>query len=156
MKKMVVAGIALLLLALAVLGFWQLGGGKERALALVTALAEPQAPVVESKPVLLLTPLSKSTLTVPRDDKSRPYYVLLELTITSYDPESPAKVQMLDPILRNVLVDMFARKNFDQLKKLDGLGELQQEVADAFGEAIQKNGFTLDINSVLFTKLVLQ
>ncbi|MNF76852.1 flagellar basal body-associated FliL family protein [Aeromonas aquatica] len=156
MKKIVIILIAVLLLLGG--GYASLTmGGATPLLKQLNALAGQSEPAPEQAPKeLQIYNIIKVLLTVPDQANARLHHVQLDLALTSFNPKATAKLEKLDPLLRSVLVETFASKNFDQLKDMKNMAALQQEVHHAFTATLVKYEIDIELIDVKFTKMVMQ
>jgi flagellar FliL protein len=111
-------------------------------------------PEVEPVPVAKFYPLEKFVISIPGD--KYPHYMLLEMSLKSYNPDMKTVLVEADPLIRNAMMKMFSRKTFEQLNHLDQLDGLQAEALILMVKVLSDNKLPSDIDEVLFTRMVIQ
>lgn len=105
-------------------------------------------------PVAKFYPLEKFVISIPGD--KYPHYMLLEMSLKSYNPDMKTVLVEADPLIRNAMMKMFSRKTFEQLNHLDQLDGLQAEALILMVKVLSDNKLPSDIDEVLFTRMVIQ
>lgn len=149
-KNIVIATLLLLLAGGG--GYFYFGGvaGLQEWVGTVTADNEPP------QPELQVYNIEKVLLTLPEAGQNKMHHAQLDVVIASFDPKAVATLQKLDPLLRNVVVETFSNKTFQQLKEMKDLGKLQMEVQAAFVATLVKYKINLELLDVKFSKMVMQ
>lgn len=111
-------------------------------------------PELEPVPVAKFYPLEKFVISIPGD--KYPHYMLLEMSLKSYNPDMKTVLVEADPLIRNAMMKMFSRKTFEQLNHLDQLDGLQAEALILMVKVLSDNKLPSDIDEVLFTRMVIQ
>ncbi|WP_394202868.1 flagellar basal body-associated protein FliL [Shewanella waksmanii] len=119
-----------------------------------TLIGGPFVNQQEQPDVARFYPLDRFVISVPGDNT--PHYLLLELALKSRSQNVSATLQAADPVVRNSLMKMFSRKHFDQLNDANQLEGLQNEALLLLSEVMIENQFPLEIDEVLFTRMVIQ
>lgn len=155
--KRIIAAILLLLLA---------GAGAfiyfapDTAIGLINKVsgAAAAAEVAEEKPKeLQVYTIEKVLLTLPEMGESTIlHHAQLDVVIASFDPKAVVQLTKLDPLLRNVVVEIFADKTFEHLKNMKNIDALQKEVQGAFVGTFAKYQINLELLDVKFSKMVMQ
>lgn len=98
-------------------------------------------------------PLDKLVLNVKGNRKS--HYVMLEMAIKTYQPDSIEQIDQYQPLIFNTMLQFFSNKNYQELQQQPLLA-LQQEVTATLKQAFVNTPIVADIDDVLFTKYVIQ
>lgn len=93
-------------------------------------------------------------ISVPGDEY--PHYLLLELALKSRSDNAAQEIKAADPLIRNTMMRMFSSKSFNVLNQPQNLETLQLEARESLIKVLTKDQFTLDIEEVLFTRMVIQ
>ncbi len=99
-------------------------------------------------------PLKRLVVTVPGEDYS--HYLLLEMAIKSESEEVKTTLEEADSLVKNTLMKLFARKNYQELNNPDRVDALQTEVRLALSKVLIDNHYDLNVDQVLFTRMVIQ
>jgi len=99
-------------------------------------------------------PLDKFVISVPGDDY--PHYLLLEMAFKSSSEGVEKTIKKADPLIRNSLMKMFAKKHFNELNNSQQLESLQQEAHLLLTAVLANNQYNIQIDEVLFTRMVIQ
>jgi flagellar FliL protein len=108
----------------------------------------------EVQPLASFYPLDKMIISVPGDEY--PHYLLLELALKSRSDNAAQEIKAADPLIRNTMMRMFSSKSFNVLNQPQNLETLQLEARESLIKVLTKDQFTLDIEEVLFTRMVIQ
>ena len=99
-------------------------------------------------------PLDRFVISVPGD--KFPHYLLLELALKSRSANVTSTLSEADPLVRNSLMKMFSRKHFDQLNDSNQLEALQLEALALLSDVLKENKYEIELDEVLFTRMVIQ
>ncbi|RYV00698.1 flagellar basal body protein FliL [Shewanella sp. OPT22] len=99
-------------------------------------------------------PLKRTVVTVAGEDY--PHYLLLEMSIKSSSEEVKRTLEEADSLVRNTLMKLFAKKQFEELNNPNHVDTLQQEVQLALSKVLNENHYDLELEQVLFTRMVIQ
>ncbi len=99
-------------------------------------------------------PLDKFVISVPGD--KYPHYLLLEMALKSRSVNVNATLTEADPLVRNSLMKMFSRKHFNELNNSDQLESLQKEALVLLSGVLAENDYPIELEEVLFTRMVIQ
>ncbi|WP_076413071.1 flagellar basal body-associated protein FliL [Shewanella sp. UCD-KL12] len=99
-------------------------------------------------------PLDRFVISVPGD--KFPHYLLLELALKSSSPDVTKTLSEADPLVRNSLMKMFSRKHFNQLNDSNQLEGLQLEALTLLSDVLKENNYEIELDEVLFTRMVIQ
>ncbi|MEC4725939.1 flagellar basal body-associated FliL family protein [Shewanella sp. D64] len=99
-------------------------------------------------------PLDKFVISVPGDEY--PHYLLLEMALKSRSINVTPTLKEADPLVRNTLMKMFSRKHFKDLNNSDQLDSLQKEALVLLSGVLAENHYTIELEEVLFTRMVIQ
>ncbi|MGI2258628.1 flagellar basal body-associated FliL family protein [Shewanella sp. GXUN23E] len=99
-------------------------------------------------------PLERFIISVPGEEYQ--HYVLLELALKSSSANAKHLLSQADPLVRNSLMKMFAGKQVQELNQPDNLEQLQTEAKGLLTQVLKENQFAVQIDDVLFTRLVIQ
>ena len=105
-------------------------------------------------PVAKYYPLKRVVVTVPGEDY--PHYLLLEMAIKSESEDVKPTLEEADSLVRNTLMKLFAKKNFEDLNDPNQVDPLQMEVQLALSKVLIDNHYDLNVDQVLFTRMVIQ
>ncbi|MBY5991965.1 flagellar basal body-associated protein FliL [Ferrimonas balearica] len=98
--------------------------------------------------------LDRFVISVPGEQYQ--HYVQLELAIKSPSDSFGEVLSDAEPLVRNALMHLFSKKQFEELSQLKDLNGLQDEVKTLLRETLTKNSYPSEIDEVLFTRLVVQ
>lgn len=114
---------------------------------------QPVKPELSKKPIF--KPMDKFVVTLESEDGL--HYLMLELSLVTYDPSQVAVYDSLMPVLRNAVVQLFShRSQSDMSSDLHQLDKLQTQIADRLRATIQNYGESAALDDVLITKVVVQ
>ncbi|AQS35312.1 flagellar basal body-associated protein [Shewanella psychrophila] len=99
-------------------------------------------------------PLDRFVISVPGDNL--PHYLLLEMALKSRSTNVSRILKEADPLVRNSLMKMFSRKHFNQLNDSKQLENLQREALVLLSNVLTENKYEIEIDEVLFTRMVIQ
>ncbi len=99
-------------------------------------------------------PLDRFVISVPGD--KFPHYLLLELALKSSSADVSNTLSEADPLVRNSLMKMFSRKHFNQLNDSNQLEGLQLEALALLSDVLKENNYEIELDEVLFTRMVIQ
>ncbi|MGF1726641.1 flagellar basal body-associated FliL family protein [Photobacterium nomapromontoriensis] len=154
-KKNTVVIVAIIVAVIAVLGsggwwFWQQQQAA-KVVAVAKTAAVPATALVK-KPVFL--PLNKFVVSVPGDQ--RLHYLMLEITLMSYDSAQIEMIEEFKPLVQNAVVSAVSQKNYDELTAKDAMSSLEVELRDDIRAVMNEMAGTNGIDKVLITKMVIQ
>ena len=110
----------------------------------------PEDEIVSAK----FYPLEKFVISVPGDDY--PHYLLLEMAFKSRSQNVETTIKQADPVIRNSLMKMFAKKHFNELNDAQQFESLQKEAHVLLTSVLAENEFSIELDDVLFTRMVIQ
>lgn len=90
------------------------------------------------------------------DGEERTHYLMLELALKTNSLQAHDELIEFKPLARNVLLKMFSQSTYEDLRKMNEIDSLQQQVMGQLRQVLAINGYNHQIDEVLFTKLVLQ
>ncbi|MBC7005632.1 flagellar basal body-associated FliL family protein [Photobacterium sp. BZF1] len=90
------------------------------------------------------------------DGEERTHYLMLELALKTNSLQAHDELIEFKPLARNVLLKMFSQSTYEDLRKMNEIDSLQQQVMGQLRQVLAINGYNHQIEEVLFTKLVLQ
>ncbi|MCL1096252.1 flagellar basal body-associated FliL family protein [Shewanella kaireitica] len=99
-------------------------------------------------------PLDKFVISVPGDDY--PHYLLLEMAFKSRSKNVETTIKQADPVIRNSLMKMFSKKHFNELNDAQQFESLQKEAHLLLTNVLAENEFSIELDDVLFTRMVIQ
>lgn len=99
-------------------------------------------------------PLDKFVISVPGDDY--PHYLLLEMAFKSRSKNVETTIKQADPVIRNSLMKMFSKKHFNELNDAQQFETLQKEAHLLLTNVLAENEFSIELDDVLFTRMVIQ
>ena len=108
----------------------------------------------QAAPSLRFYPLKRIVISVPGKDYS--HYVLLEMAIKSSTDNAVPVLEEADVLIKNTLMKLFSRKSIDYLNDPQQVEPLQLEVKSALLNVLSENHYKLNIEQVLFTRMVVQ
>lgn len=115
--------------------------------------SHPDAEQVNIKP--LFHPMSKFVMSVNGDPMSR--YLVLELTLVTHKQPTLDILTEVTPILRNALVEHFAKQSHLEVKlAMQNIAEAQANLLEKFNQALIENKYTQQIDKVLITNIFIQ
>ncbi|WP_419571414.1 flagellar basal body-associated FliL family protein [Rheinheimera sp.] len=143
MKKAVVFLLVLVAAGAAAAGYfwWQLNQGAAKT------------EEISVKP--LFYPMEKFVMSVSGDPTSR--YLVLELTLVSHKADTIAALKDATPLLRNALVEHFARQSHLEVKlAMQQVAEVQSELLARFNQTLLDNKYEQQLDKVLITNIFIQ
>ncbi len=99
-------------------------------------------------------PLDKLVISLPGE--RYPRYLLLEMALQSPSQEIESKLIASDPLLKNTMIKLMGNKKLDELNSTSNMEKLQGEAKVALQEVLTNHGFDIQLDAVLFTRLVVQ
>ncbi len=99
-------------------------------------------------------PLDKFVISVPGDEY--PHYLLLEMAFKSRSENVENTIKQADPVIRNSLMKMFSKKHFNELNDSQQFESLQKEAHQLLTAVLAENEFSIELDDVLFTRMVIQ
>ncbi|MDO6679643.1 MULTISPECIES: flagellar basal body-associated protein FliL [unclassified Shewanella] len=99
-------------------------------------------------------PLEKFVFSI--SGKETNHYLLLEMALKSTSEDAKETLTSADPLIKNTLMKMFSQKDFEQLSASNQLDILQTEAQVLLATVLNENNFTIELDDVLFTKMVIQ
>lgn len=147
-KNIVIA--VLLILLVAASAFFYLGSseGINKLSGLYTP--SPKAPELQ------VYTLEKVLLTFPEPGNTKLHHAQLDVVLTSFDPGALETFKKLDPLLRNVIVEIAAQKTFGQFKELKDINLMQSDIQKAFVTTFVKYKVNPGLLDVKLSKIILQ
>ncbi|OAN16729.1 flagellar biosynthesis protein FliL [Photobacterium jeanii] len=140
-----------LVLAAAGGGWWYLEQQKAVQVEMTAESVVPTKALVK-KPVFL--PLTKFVLSVKGDD--RLHYLMLELSIMSYQEASLKELEDYMPVIRNAVITKLSEKHYKDLAEQGSIATLQTELRQHLVSVMSEMSSTNGIDKVLITKMVVQ
>ncbi|MGL5005886.1 MAG: flagellar basal body-associated FliL family protein [Plesiomonas sp.] len=144
--------ITLLLLVLVAGGAW----GYWHFVMNKSATEKPQevatAAAVVKKPIFIN--LDRFVVSVQGEERLR--YMMLELSLMTYNGQFEAQVQEFMPLVRNSIVTELSHENFAKLTAPNAMTALQEKLLTAVRTTMQKSAGDSAVDQVLITKLVVQ
>lgn len=115
-------------------------------------LPEKQEP---APPKPIFKPMNKFVVGVMDEDIQR--YMVLEMAMVSTDPKMSDQVNVLQPVLSNVLLRHFADRKYQDIKiEINNIPGLQQTIKEQFVQALDSYGYDVAIDEILLTNVVIQ
>ncbi|GIU37835.1 flagellar basal body-associated FliL family protein [Shewanella schlegeliana] len=99
-------------------------------------------------------PLDKFVISIPGDEY--PHYLLLELALKSRSQNVESTIKQADPVIKNSLMKMFSHKHFNELNNAQQFESLQKEAHGLLSTVLAENDFAIELDDVLFTRMVIQ
>ncbi|ABZ78805.1 flagellar basal body-associated protein FliL [Shewanella halifaxensis HAW-EB4] len=99
-------------------------------------------------------PLDKFVISVPGDEF--PHYLLLEMAFKSRSQNAASTLEQADPVIKNSLMKMFSNKHFNELNNAQQFDSLQKEAHSLLSAVLAENDFDIELDDVLFTRMVIQ
>ncbi|TKB47808.1 flagellar basal body-associated FliL family protein [Ferrimonas sediminicola] len=99
-------------------------------------------------------PLDKLVISLPGE--RYPRYLLLEMALQSPSEEIESKLLASDPLLKNTMIKLMGNKSLDELNSTENMEKLQEEARGALQNVLRSHGFEIQLDAVLFTRLVVQ
>jgi len=156
MKKIIIAVVSLLLVAIAAGAFFLLGGndpGTAEATAQSAGSGQAQeAPEREEDPLYLaLSP----AFVVNFEHDGGVRYLQIELQAMSYEQEVLDKVAANMPAVRNKLILLFSSQDYETLNTLEGKETLRRQALDSINELLRLDD-EHSVEELFFTGFVVQ
>ncbi|MCL1147712.1 flagellar basal body-associated FliL family protein [Shewanella marinintestina] len=108
----------------------------------------------KTPPTAQFYPLEKFVISIPGDEY--PHYLLLEMAFKSRSANVAHTIEQADPVIRNSLMKMFSNKHFNELNNAKQFESLQTEAHNLLSVVLAKNDFAIELDEVLFTRMVIQ
>ncbi|MCL1050870.1 flagellar basal body-associated FliL family protein [Shewanella abyssi] len=99
-------------------------------------------------------PLDKFVISITGEEY--PHYLLLEMAFKSRSSNVARTIKAADPVIRNSLMKMFSKKHFNELKNAQQFEPLQKEAHVLLSLVLAENNFDIELDDVLFTRMVIQ
>ncbi|WP_144212014.1 flagellar basal body-associated FliL family protein [Shewanella donghaensis] len=99
-------------------------------------------------------PLDKFVFSIQGTNNS--HYLLLELALKSRSKDAETTIKNADSLIKNALMKMFSEKSHQQLITGNQLDPLQIEALELLTAVLSENDFNIELEDVLFTKMVIQ
>jgi flagellar FliL protein len=99
-------------------------------------------------------PLNKFVISLNGQERS--HYLLLELDLKTSNLAAHEELIRFRPVVHNVLLKMFSQYSYEEMRSIDNIEYMQNQVHMKLSKTLFENGFMYKIDDVLFTKLVLQ
>ncbi|MGF1769175.1 flagellar basal body-associated FliL family protein [Enterovibrio makurazakiensis] len=148
---LILAIVSVVLLALAA-GGWFFYSQKNSNFVEVSADSDIAPMAMVKKPQFISMP----RFVVSVEGESRLHYLMLELSLMTYDPEQQAAMTEMMPVLRNAVVKLLNGKTFDNLSVSGSLPVLEDELRDVLQAQMNEMTGSKGLERVLITKLVVQ
>ncbi|WP_153912489.1 flagellar basal body-associated FliL family protein [Shewanella sp. TC10] len=117
-------------------------------------IGEPFGAFEPAPKVAKFYPLEKFIFSVPGKDTS--HYLLLEMALKTRSENADQTIREADPLIKNALMVMFAEKDYEQLQANNHLKLLQKEAQVLLATVLNENNFAIELDDVLFTRMVVQ
>ncbi|WP_064601654.1 flagellar basal body-associated FliL family protein [Photobacterium sp. J15] len=150
-KLPLIIAAVVLVVVLAGAGGWWYFQQQAKHVEVPVPEAIPPAALVK-KPVFL--PLTKFVVSVPGDD--RLHYLMLELSIMSYNQEQLDLVQEFMPVVRNAIITLLSELHYNDLTQPGIMEPLQVALREKVQKVMNDMASSNGIDQVLITKLVVQ
>ncbi|AMG30476.1 flagellar biosynthesis protein FliL [Grimontia hollisae] len=145
----VVAGVVFLLLAV---GGWLFYAQWKESVVEVKEETEVAPTAMVKKPKFLSMP----RFVVSLEGGSRLHYLMLEMSLMSYEEDDLKKMEDMMPVLRNTVVKLLNGKHFNELSKAGALPALEEDIRNALQERMNEMTGGKGVERVLITKMVIQ
>jgi flagellar FliL protein len=143
MNKLVVLLGVLLSAAIGTAGFYWLQ----------TEKAKSEVEEVSVKP--LFYPMEKFVMSVNSDPNSR--YLVLELTLVTHKAATVDAVKEAAPLLRNAMVEHFAKSSHLEVKlAMQQIEQVQTTLLSRFNQTLSDNKYDHQLDKVLITNIFIQ
>jgi len=134
-------------------GWWYFQQQAKQQAEQQMALAESvSTAALVKKPVFL--PLTKFVVSIPGDD--RLHYLMLELSLMSYNQEQLDTVQEYMPVVRNAVITLLSDQHYNDLAQPGVMKPLQLALRGAIQTVMSDMANSNGIDQVLITKMVIQ
>jgi flagellar protein FliL len=150
-KIPLIIAAVVLVIALAGAGGWWYFQQQAKSMAVEV---EPQVPVAArvKKPVFL--ELKKFVVSVPGDD--RLHYLMMEMSVMSYNQDELDKLQDFLPVIRNAVITLLSKQHYNDLAQPGVMEPLQIALRDKLRRVMNDMASSNGIDQVLITKMVIQ
>lgn len=88
--------------------------------------------------------------------RARPKFLMIEVSVSTYDEDVPDLLDKHTPALRNELLTLFGTLNSEQLLTTAGKNELRQKTQEAIQTVMNEHYGDDVVNDVFFTRFVMQ
>ncbi|ELR67088.1 Flagellar biosynthesis protein FliL [Photobacterium marinum] len=148
---LIIAAVVLVVVVLAGAGGWWYFQQQAKQVEAPVPEALPPAALVK-KPVFL--PLTKFVVSIPGDD--RLHYLMLELSIMSYNQEQLDLVEEYRPVVRNGIITLLSELHYNDLTQPGVMEPLQVALRERVQKVMNDMASSNGIDQVLITKMVVQ
>lgn len=119
-----------------------------------TLFEEKEEPIVMNKEASFF-PLKEFVISLEQPGDAR--FVMVEMSLMSYDPRMDDQVEELDSVIRNTMLQYFSGKAQSEVRsELSDISKLQVSLKDALMEASKKYNQLLPLEKVLLTNIIIQ
>ncbi|MEH6531103.1 MAG: flagellar basal body-associated FliL family protein [Photobacterium frigidiphilum] len=149
---LIIAAVVLVIALAGAGGWWYF---QQQAKSMVMAVdVEPEVPVAArvKKPVFL--ELKKFVVSVPGDD--RLHYLMMEMSVMSYNQDELDKLQDFLPVIRNAVVTLLSEQHYNDFAQPGVMKPLQIALRDKLRRVMNDMASSNGIDQVLITKMVIQ
>ena len=158
-KKLIIIIVAVLLLVAISVGatiFLMGGMSNDSAAAADGAAAEEEAekPAEPSIPAQYITLMPEFVINYQVGPRQRFLQVTIE--VMTYKQSVIDAFQLHEPMIRNEIISVLGRQEFNNLRTNDGRLLMQQELKNHLENVLKKDAETEGIEAILFTNLVMQ
>ncbi len=119
-----------------------------------TLIGEPFGPQEPEVEVAKFYPLDKFVISIQGDEYS--HYLLLELAIKTRSKDAEFTLSQADSVIKNSLMKMFSTKHFNELNDTKRFDPLQKEAKSILSAVLAQNDFNIELEEVLFTRMIIQ
>ncbi|GGO69352.1 flagellar basal body-associated FliL family protein [Bowmanella pacifica] len=134
-----------------IVGAALLGGGVAAGIAYGGKSEEVPTPTLQNH----FLPMERFIVSVGNEGYSR--YLVLDLSLVTQDGTYLPVLEQLSPVLRNVLVQHFAKVDRTSAKQMfEDVSVVQAELLDKFNQVLGDQGVTSKLEQVLITNVFIQ
>lgn len=133
-------------------------GGKDES-----AVSDESPPItveekssIATKPKALYYNIKPSFIVRLQTSTYKKLYLEIDVSVLAREQSAIDDVELHSPLIRNDLNNLFSNKSYDQLSTIAGKDSLRMECADAINKVLKEQGSGSKIETVLFTKFVVQ
>ena len=155
LKKLLLLGsIGVLILGIAVAAYMFLFASSASDEA-PTAIAESPVVAEELKKKALYSPIENDFIATLQDEKGEEHHMVIAVTLMVREDDALKALNKNKPLLTNQLLELFESQNYREMKTIENKEALRTKALAVVQEAMKAQEPPVKIESVLFTKFMM-